>query len=103
MHHEAVPKPRSIADALEQSAALKSLRARIEESQQRHAAALAAVPESLRPHLRAGPVDDEGWTLLAANAAVAAKTRQWQPQIEAALAARGWIGGALRVRVQRAG
>lgn len=53
------------------------------------AACLAAVrtclPAGLLPHVQGGPIDAEGWTLLAANAAVAAKLKQLRPRLEAAL------------------
>ena len=50
-------------------------------------------------HVKAGPIDDEGWTLLGANAGVSAKLRQLQPRIAAALAAKGIKVTAIRVRV----
>ena len=52
----------------------------------------AACPPALAPHVKPGPVDDEGWSLLAANAAVAAKLRQLQPRLEDALARAGMAG-----------
>ena len=48
----------------------------------------------------AGPVDENGWSLLAANAAVAAKLRQLQPRLEDLLRERGWAVSAIRVKVQ---
>jgi hypothetical protein len=47
-----------------------------------------------------GPVDDKGWTLIAANASVAAKLRQLQPRLEDELLERGWQVSAIRIRVQ---
>jgi hypothetical protein len=57
------------------------------------------LPQALAQHVRPGPVDELGWSLLAANAAVAAKLRQLKPRLEQALAARGWSGGELRIKV----
>lgn len=51
-------------------------------------------------HVRAGPLDAEGWSLLAANPAVAAKLRQLQPRLDAALADSGWPALALRIKVR---
>jgi hypothetical protein len=44
-------------------------------------------------------LDADGWTLLAENTAVAAKLRQLQPRLEAALLDNGWPTGALRIKV----
>jgi len=58
------------------------------------------LPAALAPHVRAGPVDDDGWSLLAANASVAAKLRQLQPRLEEVLSRRGWQVSAIRIKVQ---
>jgi hypothetical protein len=50
--------------------------------------------------VRPGPLDAEGWTLLAANTAVAAKLRQLQPRLEETLLEHGWPAGSLRIKVQ---
>ena len=47
-----------------------------------------------------GPSDDEGWTMLAGNPAVAAKLRQLQPRLEAALKQKGFQRTGIRIRVQ---
>jgi hypothetical protein len=47
-----------------------------------------------------GPVDEEGWSLLAANAAVAAKLRQIKPRLETILQERGWQVSSIRIKVQ---
>lgn len=53
-------------------------------------------------HVKPGPVDEAGWSLLAANASVAAKLRQLQPRLEEMLRERGWEVSAIRVKVQSA-
>lgn len=58
------------------------------------------LPRMLAPHVRPGPPDDEGWTLLAGNPAVAAKLRQLQPRLEAALKQHGLIRNQIRIKVQ---
>ena len=59
---------------------------------------VAPLPGGLDP----GPLDDESWTLLAANGAVAAKLRQLQPRIEQTLCSAGWPARALRIRISPA-
>jgi len=89
-----------LQDALDRSAPLALLRRRLHESNARFDALRKALPAALAPHVRPGPLDAESWTLLAANAGVAAKLRQLQPRLEAALAEDGWPLSALRIKIQ---
>lgn len=98
--HSVVPLPRPVADSLRGDGTLASLLARVRASQARLDALADVLPGALRTHLRAGPLDDEGWTLLAANSAVAAKLRHLLPTIAEALVAKGWQATAIRVKVQ---
>ena len=94
------PDALRLTEALARSAPLALLRERLRESNARFDALRGALPPGLAPHVKPGPVDAEGWTLLAANGAVAAKLRQLQPRLEAALLDQGWPAGALRIKVQ---
>jgi hypothetical protein len=94
-----VPDSLAIADALRRSAPLAQLRQRLQDSNARLAAIQALLPAALAPHVTAGPVDDDGWSLLAANASVAAKLRQLQPRLEEALSRRGWQVSSIRIKV----
>ena len=89
-----------LAEALRRSTPLAQLRARLKDSNDRFQAIRAAVPDALAAHVMPGPVDEEGWTVLAANAAVAAKLRQLKPRLEAILQQRGWQVTAVRIKVQ---
>lgn len=92
------PDAERLRDALARSAPLASLMQRQRDSQARFEAARGALPPSLAPHVRPGPLDADAWTLLAANSAVAAKLRQLEPRIEAALHERGFAARALRIK-----
>src|SRR4051794_30225006 len=94
------PLSRPIADSLAADDGLASLLARVRASQARLDAVAAVVPGPLHAHLRAGPLDEEGWTILAANAAVAAKLRHLLPMLAEVLLAKGWQATSIRVRVQ---
>ena len=89
-----------IHDALIESEPLARLRQRLAESQQRFEAILPCLPAALASQVSPGPLDEQGWALLAANAAVAAKLRQLQPLFEEALRQRGWQSNAIRIKVQ---
>ena len=88
-----------IAQALHGSEPLAQLARRLRESQARLDAITPLLAPALRHHVKAGPIDDEAWTLLAANPAVSAKLRQMLPALEAHLRVQGWPGPPLRVRL----
>lgn len=95
-----VPDTLRLADALQRSAPLASLRARLRDSAERLEAIRSSLPGPLRTQVLPGPVDDDGWSLLAANGSVAAKLRQLKPRLEAVLVERGWQVSSIRIRVQ---
>ncbi len=96
----AVPASLPIADALLRSAPLAQLRLRLRDSTDRLEAIRDDLPPALSPHVQPGPVDEDGWSLLAANGAVAAKLRQLQPRLEERLRQRGWTMNTIRIKVQ---
>lgn len=95
----AVPDALRLRDALARSAPLTALRSRLQESDRRFDAIRPHLPEALAAHVRPGPLDDQGWSLLAANPAVAAKLRQLLPRLQAALDAAGFAKVALRTKI----
>ena len=94
------PDALRLGQALQLSAPLARLRQRVEESNQRFEAIRAALPAALAAHVNPGPVDEQGWSLLCANASVAAKLRQLQPRLEQIVRERGWAISAIRVKVE---
>lgn len=95
-----VPDVPGLTNALARSGPLASLMQRLQASQQCLEAVRAVLPEAMAAHVRPGPLDEEGWTLLAANSAVSAKLRQLQPRLMDALHQKGLKVNAIRVRVQ---
>jgi hypothetical protein len=95
-----VPLPTSLAGAIASSDSLTSLAARLRESEQRLAAIAPLLPDTLARELRAGPIDDEGWSVLVSNAAVAAKLRQLLPRLSDELRARSFRDLPIRVRLR---
>jgi hypothetical protein len=89
-----------IAEALRASAPLGRLAERLRRSNALFAAIAPVVPPGLVAWVSAGPIDDEGWSLLCANAAVAAKLRQLVPHLEERLREVGEPVAAIRVKVQ---
>ncbi len=94
------PDPLRIEEAISRSTPLARLQHLLKESQARLAVVRSVVPSALGAHLKPGPLDEDGWTLLVANAAVASKLRQLLPRIQDALRARGMQVTAIRIRVQ---
>jgi hypothetical protein len=94
------PNALRIEEALDRSAPLARLHQLMRESNARFEAVRHVLPAALAAHVKPGPLDGEGWSLLAANAAVAAKLRQLQPRLEDALKQREWQVTAIRIKVQ---
>lgn len=96
------PDALRIQQALQRSEPLARLRELLRESEARFAAIRPLLPPAMLAHVKPGTVDEDGWSLLAANASVAAKLRQLQPRLEAALREGGWAIAAVRVKVRAA-
>ena len=94
------PHTRPLVEALGAHQVLAQLLARVRHSQERFAAIERVLPRTLRAHVKPGGLDEEGWSLLAPNAAVAAKLRQCLPLIEQVLRDAGWPAVPLKVKVQ---
>ena len=90
----------SLGDALDRSEPLTRLLQRLQESRARFDAISDLLPGGLQQAVRPGPVDDDGWSLLAAHGAAAAKLRQLLPRLEATLVSKGWQPTPIKVRVQ---
>lgn len=88
-----------IEEALRNSAPLARLQELMRDSNARFDAIRASLPAAMVAHVKPGPVDETGWSLLAANASVAAKLRQLQPRLEDVLRARGWTLATIRIKV----
>src|ERR1700709_2746335 len=95
-----VPLARPLGESLAGDGGLAGLLARVRASQARLDALADVLPGLLRQHLRAGPLDEEGWTILAANSAVASKLRHLLPTLAETLVAKGWQATSIRVKVQ---
>jgi hypothetical protein len=89
----------ALGEAMHHNTALAGLLARAQASRQRLDAVRPLLPPELRPAVRAGPLDDTGWSLLADGSASAAKLRQLLPRLAQALADAGWPDLPLRVKV----
>lgn len=102
-----VPNAQPIRQVLDRCAPLQLLQRRLAMAEACMAAVKPQLPPALQSQVRAGPLDteDNAWTLLAHNAAVAAKLRQLLPRLEAALAASGVTRAAeptaIKIRVQQ--
>ena len=91
--------PQPVAQVLGLSEPLARLALRLRDSNERFRAIEADLPPLLRPHVKPGPVDDAGWSLLVSSGAVAAKLRQLLPRIEKTLSDQGWVTTTIRVRI----
>ena len=95
-----VPSPMPVADALRAHEGLNQLGARLEASRRRLRVIAPALPGTLLASLQPGPIDEDVWSLLAANAAVAAKLRHLLPRLEGLLAQAG-LPGRIRLKLMQ--
>jgi hypothetical protein len=96
----AAPAAVAVGDVMRSSPALTRLVDRLRESNAMYAAILPLLPAALAASVRPGPLDEAGWSLLGANAAVAAKLRQLVPCLEERLRESGHAIAAIRIKVQ---
>lgn len=94
-----VPDALRVQDALLKSEPLALLRERMLDSKTRFDAVRSCFPPAMLGNIKPGPVDDAGWSLLVANAALAAKLRQFIPRLEEALKRQGLPVGEIRIKV----
>ena len=59
------------------------------------------IPQRLRGHLKAGPIDEAEWCILVATSSCAAKIRQLLPSIQAHLQETGADTKRIRLKVQK--
>jgi hypothetical protein len=94
-----VPDALRLQDALLRSEPLALLRERIRDSKARFDTVRNCIPAAMMNHIQPGPLDEAGWSLLVANAAVGAKLRQCIPRLEEALKKKGWPTLTIRIKV----
>jgi len=88
-----------LARALDRSEPLAGLLQRVQGSRQRFEAVRALLPAALLGSVRPGPLDEAAWLLLVDHAAAAAKLRQMQPALQAALASGGWPAPPVKIKI----
>lgn len=89
-----------VSTALDRCESLGQLLKRLQQSQAHYASVAPLLPPGLRDDVRAGPVDDDCWTLFAAHNPAAAKLRQMLPDLLQRLRDEGWQGTSIKVKVQ---
>jgi len=93
------PNTLPLAAALGRSEPLSGLLRRMHDSRARLDTVVGLLPETLRPVVRPGPLDETCWVLLVGDSAAAAKLRQLMPALEATLLAAGWPALPIRIKV----
>ena len=88
-----------VMQAIEESASLASLLQVHRQSAQYLQEVQNLLPPGMRGHIKAGPVDENGWCLLVQHNAAAAKLRQLLPTLSAHLRAKGHPVNTIRVKV----
>lgn len=96
------PDPLDFGRAMSQNGMLARLGQQLAASRRHLAVISVALPGAMTRFVHAGTLDDQGWTLVADNAAIAAKLRHLQPQLLRLLQEQGLLlEGELRIRVRQ--
>ena len=96
------PDPLDFGRAMSQHGMLARLGQQLALSQRHLAAVSVALPGAMKRFVQAGTLDEQGWTLVADNAAIAAKLRHLQPTLLRLLREEGLLlEGELRIRVRQ--
>jgi hypothetical protein len=101
--NKALIKPQkqfTLEQAVLAAPSLASLQERIRASQHCMGLIRHLLPETMRRHVSAGPIDDTGWCLLVSNAATSTKLRHLLPVLLQALAQGGQQVSSIRIKVQ---
>lgn len=93
----------TIAEALRGAPPLARLVAALAESRARLDVIRPLLPPGLRATVQAGPIDENGWRLLVAHNAAAAKLRQLRPALMSALRVAQLPVAHISIRVQQPG
>jgi hypothetical protein len=94
-----IPDATPIDLVLRQSSMLSILTDRLRLSAARLEAIRVVVPAPLQKTLKAGPLDEDSWTLLVGNPAIGAKLRQFLPRIQEQLHQTGWPEVLIQIHV----
>jgi hypothetical protein len=90
----------TLLQASQESPTLARLTELSRDSVARLKALESLIPASLRPAIKAGPIEGTSWCLILDNNAAAAKIRQLLPALAAHLRSRGWDVESIRLKVQ---
>jgi len=85
--------------AVQNSPSLARLAGLVQESNDRLKAIESLIPETLRPAIQAGPIEEDVWCLLVSSNAAAAKLRQLLPLIQSHLVGKGSKVTSIRLKI----
>ena len=97
--HRRLQSAVSLHQAAGNSPSLARLTDLVRESNQRLKAIETLIPVTLRPAVKAGPIDGENWCLLVNGNAASAKVRQLIPLIQSSLLRQGWKVKSIRLKI----
>lgn len=89
----------TLLQASQNNASLAKLMALNQASNARLDAIAPLIPDTLRPNVTAGPLDEGVWCLLLRNTTTAAKLRQLVPAFEAQLRVKGLDVKSIRLKI----
>lgn len=96
------PEPLGVVQAMAQHGTLAQLGRQLQASRRHLEVISVALPGAMKRFVQAGSLDEGGWTLVADNAAIAAKLRYLRPQLLQLLQEADLLKtGELRIKVRQ--
>jgi hypothetical protein len=95
-----VTRSKTLIQAMQSTPTLANLAAIAAESARWLKVIQPLLPIAMRSSVKAGPIANTEWCLIAANSAVSSKLRQLSPSLAAHLRSQGCEVSSIRVRVQ---
>jgi hypothetical protein len=92
-----------LEQAISSAPSLAALQERVRESQRCLEQVKPLIPQSLRQHVEAGPIEGTEWCLLVCSAAASTKLRQLLPALLVILNENGLKITGIRIKVQMQG
>ena len=97
--HRRLQSAVSLHQAAGNSPSLARLADLVRESNNRLKAIETLIPVTLRPAIKAGPIDGDSWCLLVNGNAASAKVRQLIPLLQSSLLRQGWKVKSIRLKI----
>jgi len=101
--HTPLQPSKSLLQAASSAPVLAQLSRLMAQSNAQLQLVMPLVPQGIRSHVKAGPLDESTWCLLVPNGAVAIKLRHLAPELEKRLLHSMGVNVQIRIKISKSG